>query len=117
MLVVSLVILKDPLQTFLNALGQAAGASAETEVVRSTRLALEHLLAGLSCWLLDLTVMQVGRTAFVVVYLNPNQPMDGAAIDLIRERIEERCRELLAMPVRSEVILTATSPFSTTGAS
>ena len=46
-----------------------------------------------------------------------NQPMDGAAIDLIRERIEERCRELLAMPVRSEVILTATPPFSTTGAS
>ncbi|QNI76217.1 cation efflux transporter [Synechococcus sp. MVIR-18-1] len=43
--------------------------------------------------------------------------MDGAAIDLIRERIEERCRELLAMPVRSEVILTATPPFSTTGAS
>ncbi len=116
-LVVSLVILKDPVQTFLNSLGQAAGASAETEIVRSTRLALEDLLAGLSCWLLDLTVMQVGRTAFVVVYLNPNQPMDGAAIDLIRERIEERCRELLAMPVRSEVILTATPPFSTTGAS
>ena len=68
-LVVSLVILKDPVQTFLNTLGQAAGASAETEIVRSTRLALEDLLAGLSCWLLDLTVMQVGRTAFVVVYL------------------------------------------------
>ena len=48
---------------------------------------------------------------------HPNQPMDGASIDLIRERIEERCRELLAMPVRSEVILTATPPFSTTGAS
>ena len=48
---------------------------------------------------------------------HPNQPMDGAAIDLIRERIEERCRELLATPVRLEVILTATPPFSTTGAS
>lgn len=116
-LMVSIVILKDPVQTFLKSLAQAAGASAETETVRSTRLALEDLLAGLSCWLLDLTVMQVGRTAFVVVYLNPNQPMDGAAIDLIRERIEERCCELLAMPVRSEVILTATPPFSTPGAS
>ena len=116
-LLVSIFILKEPLKTFLNALSQAAGASAETEIVRSTRLALEDLLAGLSCWLLDLTVMQVGRTAFVVVYLNPNQPMDGAAIDLIRARIEERCLELLDMPVRSEVILTATPPFSTTGAS
>ena len=46
-----------------------------------------------------------------------NQPMDGASIGLIRERINERCRELSAMAVRLEVILTATSPFSTTGAS
>ena len=99
------------------ALGQAAGASAKGEMIHSTRLALTDLLAGLSCWLLDLTVMQVGRTAFVVVYLNPNQPMDGAAIDLIRDRIEERCRELLQMPVRSEVILTATPPFSASSTS
>lgn len=116
-LVVSLVVLREPLQAFLTALGQAAGASAEGEMIHNTRLALTDLLAGLSCWLLDLTVMQVGRTAFVVVYLNPNQPMDGAAIDLIRDRIEERCRELLRMPVRSEVILTATPPFGASGTS
>ena len=46
-----------------------------------------------------------------------NQPMDGASMDLIRECINERCRELSAMAVRLEVILTATPPFSTTGAS
>jgi len=111
-LVVSAAVLREPLQAFLTALGQTSGASAESDTIRSTRAALEDLLSGLSCWLLDLTVMQVGRTAFVVVYLNPSQPMDGAAIDVIRLRIEERCRQLMANPVRSEVILTATSPFS-----
>ena len=116
-LVVSLLVLGEPLQGFLTALGQAAGASAETDLIRSTRLALEDLLAGLSCWLLDLTVYQVGRTAFVVVYLNPNQPMDGGAIDLIRDRIQERCQSLLACPVRTEVILTATPPFAAAGVS
>ena len=116
-LVVSLILLKEPVQTFLQALGQTTGASAESEIVVSTRDALDDLLAGLSCWVLDITVMKVGRTAFVVVYLNPNQPMDGAAIDLIRDRIEARSRELLAMPVRSEVILTATPPFTTARAS
>ena len=116
-LVVSLVVLREPLQGFVTALCQAAGASAETELIRSTRLALEDLLAGLSCWLLDLTVYQVGRTAFVVVYLNPSQPMDGGAIDLIRDRIQERCQDLLAQPVRTEVILTATPPFGAAGAS
>jgi predicted Co/Zn/Cd cation transporter (cation efflux family) len=116
-LVVSLVVLREPLQGFLTALGQAAGASAESDLIRSTRLALEDLLAGLSCWLLDLTVYQVGRTAFVVVYLNPSQPMDGGAIDVIRDRIQERCQVLLDRPVRTEVILTATPPFSAAGAS
>jgi len=116
-LVVSLLVLREPLQGFLTALGQAAGASAETDLIRSTRLALEDLLAGLSCWLLDLTVYQVGRTAFVVVYLNPSRPMDGGAIDLIRDRIQERCQSLLACPVRTEVILTATPPFAAAGVS
>ena len=60
--------------------------------------------------------MQVRRTAFVVVP-HQNQPMDGASMDLIRERINERCHELSAMATLLEVILTATSPFSTTGAS
>ena len=116
-LMVSLLVVREPVQGFLTALGQAAGASAESDLIRSTRLALEDLLAGLSCWLLDLTVYQVGRTAFVVVYLNPTQPMDGAAIDLIRDRIQERCQDLLECPVRSEVILTATPPFATAGVS
>ncbi len=116
-LVVSLLVLREPLQGFLTALGQAAGASAETDLIRSTRLALEDLLAGLSCWLLDLTVYQVGWTAFVVVYLNPSQPMDGGAIDLIRDRIQERCQSLLVCPVRTEVILTATPPFTAAGVS
>ncbi|WP_114992907.1 cation transporter [Synechococcus sp. UW179A] len=111
-LVVSLLVLREPLQGFLIALGQAAGASADNDLIRSTRLALEDLLAGLSCWLLDLTVYQVGRTAFVVVYLNPSQPMDGGAIDLIRDRIQQRCQSLLNCPVRTEVILTATPPFA-----
>ena len=114
-LVVSLLVVREPLQGFMTALGQAAGASAESDLIRSTRLALEDLLAGLSCWLLDLTVYQVGRTAFVVVYLNPSQPMDGGAIDLIRDRIQERFQSLLACPVRTEVILTATPPFAAAG--
>ena len=114
-LVVSLLVVREPLQGFMTALGQAAGASAESDLIRSTRLALEDLLAGLSCWLLDLTVYQVGRTAFVVVYLNPSQPMDGGAIDLIRDRIQERCQSLLACPEQTEVILTATPPFAAAG--
>ena len=64
MLVVSFLVLREPLQGFLTALVQAAGASAETDLIGNTRLALEDPLAGLSSWLLELTVYQNGRTAF-----------------------------------------------------
>jgi predicted Co/Zn/Cd cation transporter (cation efflux family) len=69
------------------------------------------LLSGMSAWLLDLTVMKVGRTTFVVAYLNPAMPVDGPWIDRLRERIDARCAELLG-PVRTEVILTGQAPFA-----
>ena len=38
--------------------------------------------------------------------------LDGGAIDLIRDRIQQRCQSLLDCPVRTEMILTATPPFA-----
>ena len=111
-LVMSAVVVGEPLQVFLTAMRQTAGASAESETVRHTRDALDELLKGLSCWLLDVSVMRVGRTSFVVVYLNPSQPMEASAVDLIRQQVDARCRNLLKSEVRSEVILTATPPFN-----
>ena len=43
--------------------------------------------------------------------------MDGGAIDLIRDRIQERCQSLLACPVRTEAIDTATPPFAASSVS
>ena len=33
---------------------------------------------------------QLGRTAFVVVYINPVQPQDGFVIDGLRHQIDQR---------------------------
>ena len=110
-LLMSALMVREPFLTFLTALRQTAGESAESEIIRDTEIALEELLTGLSCLLLEVTVMQVGRTSFVVVYLNPMQPMVGSDVDLIRQKIDTRCRKLLKSDVRSEVILTATQPF------
>ena len=53
---------------------------------------------------------QLGRTACVVVYINPVQPQDGFGIDGRRHQIDQRCSSALGRPVRSEVILMVNSP-------
>ena len=65
-------------------------------------------LVGLKLQMMDFTVQQLGRTAFVVVYINPLQAQDGAAIDGLRHHIDARCSAEMGRPVRSEVILTET---------
>lgn len=110
-LLLALLVLPEPLQQFWRALRQAAGAACDPELVARTHQAVQELLSGVSAWLLDLTVMKVGRTTFVVAYLNPAMPVDGPWLDRLRERINERCGELLG-PVRTEVILTGQAPFA-----
>lgn len=84
---------------------------ASLELIARTRAAVQELLSGMSAWLLDLTAMKVGRTTFVVAYLNPAMPVDGPWLDRLRERIDQRCSELLG-PVRTEVIVTGQAPFA-----
>ena len=67
-------------------------------------------LIGLQLQMMDFTVQQLGRTAFVVVYINPLKAQEGAVIDGLRHHIDARCSAALARPVRSEVILTESPP-------
>ena len=55
-------------------------------------------------------MQQLGRTAFVVVYINPLEPLDSATVDGLRHRIDARCSNELGRPVRAEVILTVMPP-------
>jgi predicted Co/Zn/Cd cation transporter (cation efflux family) len=107
----ALLVLPEPLQQFWRALRQTAGAACDPGLIARTRAAVKELLSGMSTCLLDLTVMKVGRTTVVVAYLNPAMPVDGPWLDRLRERIDQRCGELLG-PVRTEVILTGQAPFA-----
>ncbi len=107
-LMVSLVLLREPLMALRNAMAQAAGCAADPEILQLTRRVLMEELVGLKLQMMDFTVQQLGRTAFVVVYINPLQAQDGAAIDGLRHHIDARCSAELGRPVRSEVILTET---------
>ena len=67
-------------------------------------------LSGLSLQMMDFTVQQWGRTAFVVVYINPMEPFDSVTVDGLQHHIGARCSMELQRPVRAEVILTVSPP-------
>ena len=109
-LLVSLVLLREPWTALRQEMAQAAGCSADQDVLECTRAVLMQQLVGLQLQMMDFTVQQLGRTAFVVVYINPVQPQDGFGIDGLRHQIDQRCSSALGRPVRSEVILTVNPP-------
>ena len=109
-LAVSLMLLREPMSALRDAMAQAAGCAADPEVLQLTRTVLMQEVGGLQLQMMDFTVQQLGRTAFVVVYINPLQPQDSGAIDALRHHIDARCSAELCRPVRSEVILTVKPP-------
>ena len=109
-MVVSLVLLREPLAALRDAMAQAARCAADPEVLQRTRRVLMDELVGLQLQMMDFTVQRLGRTAFVVVYINPLEPQESAGIDGLRHHIDARCPAELDRPVRSEIILTATPP-------
>ena len=109
-LAISVALLREPLQALRESLSQASGQAADAEVLHCTREVLMQELSGLSLQMMDFTVQQLGRTAFVVVYINPLQPLDSATVDGLRHHIDARCSIALKRPVRTEVILTVKPP-------
>ena len=70
-LAVSLALLREPLAALRDAMAQAAGYAAAPDLLQRTQLVLMQKLMGLQLQMMDLTVQQLGRRAFVVVYINP----------------------------------------------
>ena len=109
-LAVSLALLREPLAALRVAMAQAAGSAADPDVLQRTRVVLMQELVGLQLQMMDFTVQQLGRTALVVVCINPLQPMESRVIEGLRHQIDARCSAELGRPVRSEVILTVMPP-------
>ncbi|MGE4582437.1 MAG: cation transporter [Synechococcus sp.] len=109
-LAISVFLLGEPVRALRDSFGQAAGQAANTVVLHSTREVLIQELSGLSLQMMDFTVQKLGRTAFVVVYINPLEPLDSATVDGLRHQIDVRCSIALQCPVRTEVILTVKPP-------
>jgi predicted Co/Zn/Cd cation transporter (cation efflux family) len=109
-LVLELLMLPQPLGMLRAALREIAGASASPEAVKLGRGLAAEVLDRQPFRLLDLAVTKFGRTHFVVLYVEPLMPVEGATLDLLREALADAFARA-GKPVRCEVVATASPPF------
>jgi len=101
-----------PLGMFGRALREVVGEAADEETQQKLRAALEGGLNTTEFLLLDSAVTRLGRSLFAVAYIQPNQPVNAARLDEIRDQLLQRSRKAFdATPFRMEVIFTARRPF------
>ena len=97
---------------FGRALREVVGEAADEETQQRLRAALKGGLNARDFLLLDSAVTRLGRSLFAVAYIQPNQPVNAARLDEIRDQLLQRSRKAFdATPFRMEVIFTARRPF------
>ena len=110
-LVLALVVVREPLHRFRLALRETAGAACEPELIARTRCAATALVEAAAAQLLDLSVVKLGRINYVVAYVNPAGAVEASWLDGLRDQLDGTCGGLLG-PVRTEVVLTGRPPFA-----
>ena len=109
-LLVSAVLIKEPVTALRDAVAQTAGKAADPKMFEATERALNQELSVLCLQMMDFTLQQLGRTVFLVVYINPAEKVEAEMIDCLRQSIDGECAKVLQRPVRTEVILTVKAP-------
>ncbi|PQO46714.1 hypothetical protein C5Y93_07725 [Blastopirellula marina] len=105
-------IVWQPLRIFLDALHEIAGGTAADEICAKTSSLVEAATAGHAVEILAVTTTKLGRTYFVIAYLNPKTPVAAAEVDHFRQQLETNCQKTLG-PAKTEVIITAQAPYAT----
>ena len=107
---VSAVLLKEPVNALMIAVAQTAGMAAHPKLFEATEKVLNQELSVKSLRMMDFTLQQLGRTIFLVVYINPLEKVEAEMVDCWRQSIDSECAKVLRRPVRTEMILTVKPP-------
>ena len=113
-LVLSLLILPEPLGIFRAAVAEAAGSSQSIPAATQGRCcqAITPSLRQADCQLLELAMIRLGRTVTAVAYVEPAVAMTAKTIDALRMQVEQELIATLQSPVFCEVIITAHHPYT-----
>lgn len=113
-LLLSLVLLAEPLGILRSAVAEAAGSSASIPTALQTRClqAIAPSLRQAHCQLLELAMIRLGRTITAVAYVEPAVPMGAPDLDALRRQVEQQLIATVDSSVLCEVIITAQHPYT-----
>ncbi|MEB3212242.1 MAG: cation transporter [Leptolyngbyaceae bacterium] len=106
-LILVVIIIKQPVSLFLEALAEIAGESAAPSVVSTIRQATVAIAETQGYSLMDVSALKLGRFHFILIYLQPHYPFDGRSVDQLRAKLKAICERQIGF-VELEVVLTET---------
>jgi predicted Co/Zn/Cd cation transporter (cation efflux family) len=109
-LVLALVMIKQPYKMLHGALKEVSGEAVDGEISVKTRERIEQTIRDIPCKLLAVAVTKLGRTHFVLTYVRPDDSVVAEDLDEFRNEVHASYEDLFGT-VKSEVIYTAKKPF------
>ena len=106
-LVLVLIIIKQPIKLFLAALSEIAGKGAAPAVVSAIRYAVVESTNSAEYQIVDIAASKVGRSHIAIIYLNPSHPVSAQTVDQLSLVIKDACVKRIGL-IEIEVVLTET---------
>ncbi len=106
-LVLVLIIIKQPVTLFLDALSEIAGKGATPSVVSAIQDAVAESADPAEYQIVDIAASKLGRFHQAIVYLNPSHPVSAQAVDQLSLAIKDACIKRIGL-IEMEVVLTET---------
>lgn len=110
-LILILAIIWQPLSSFRTTLADLAGVSAPSGTHAKVARAARDLAREKQYRFHRAAVLQAGRMHWVVVYLDPEHPIEASAVDTFRDTLAARLEDTVG-PTRVEIVITASDGLS-----
>jgi predicted Co/Zn/Cd cation transporter (cation efflux family) len=105
-LILSLVIIGQPMSSMFKSLRELAGNAADPEITAIIQKTTTDCLAELPRELVDIVITKIGRVYTIVPYLKPNTSIGAEQVDELRDRLRSEYQAHLDH-VCVEVLITA----------
>jgi divalent metal cation (Fe/Co/Zn/Cd) transporter len=109
-LIISVIIVRQPLRMFLQSLREVAGGAADPVLVEKIRMLTVQMSKDIPVEILAVPVMKLGRNYFVVPYLKPVGAVSAEEVDAFRSELVTAYAEFMSQ-VKTEIIITAENPY------
>ena len=106
-LVLVVIIIKQPVTLFLDGLSEIAGKGAHPSVVSAIQDAVAESADPAEYQIVDIAASKLGRFHQAIVYLNSSHPVSAQGVDRLSLAIKDACIKRIGL-IEMEVVLTET---------